>query len=407
MGGMSEGAPHWRVNMYVCLAGSFTTLTAMAMIVPFMPIYVEQLGVHEHAAIVRWTGLGYSAAFLGAGIMSPIWGRVADVYGRKQLLLRASFAMAILTALLGMAQSVEQVVLLRLMQGFLGGYSSGAVVLVATQTPREHVGWALGVLSTGNMAGMLIGPLIGGVLPDLVGVRGTFWLLGGLIFCAFVGTLFLVREDRRQNRRQTPMSLRQIWASIADKRPVYAALGTAMLLLFANMTVEPILTLYVGQFVPERRAVLVAGVVMAATAVGSMITAPRLGKLTDRIGPPRVIVLCLAACGVLLVPQALVTAGWQMVALRFLMGMSLAGLMPAINAWLRLSVPQGAIGGLLGLCISAQYVGQVAGPMAGSYVSGLYGMRAVFLATAVIVLGSAAANWRLSRTLGRAAQNSQ
>ena len=132
---------------------------------------------------------------------------------------------------------------------------------------------------------------------------------------------------------------------------------------------------------------------MAAAAFGSVLAAPRLGRLADRIGTWHVITFCLAVSGLLLIPQAFVTAAWQLVALRFLMGMSLAGLLPAINATIRHSVPDGAAGMILGYATSAQYAGQVAGPVAGGFVGGHFGMRAVFAATTVIMLAGAAGNW--------------
>ena len=149
---------------------------------------------------------------------------------------------------------------------------------------------------------------------------------------------------------------------IPDVRPVVAMLATATLLLFANMSVEPIITVYVGQLIPAGgNVVLTAGLVMAASAMGSILAAPRLGRLADRIGPWRVIVGCLSACALLLIPQAFVTAAWQLIGLRFLMGIALAGLLPAITATIRHSVPQAAAGTILGYSTSAQYAGQVPG----------------------------------------------
>jgi MFS family permease len=147
--------------------------------------------------------------------------------------------------------------------------------------------------------------------------------------------------------------------------------------------------------------VFTAGLVMAASAVGGVIAAPRLGRLADRIGPWNVIVGCLLVCGVLLIPQAFVTARWQLVVLRFLMGMSLAGLMPAVAATIRHSVPDGAAGTILGYSTSAQYAGQVIGPVVGGFVGGHFGMRSVFLATTVIMFGGAAYNWAISRRVAR------
>ena len=373
----------------------------MTLLLPFLPIYVEQLGVEGHAAIVQWSGVAYGITFLGAGLVAPLWGKFADLYGRKPILMRAALAMAIVMSLIGMAQNIWQLVGLRLLAGLLGGYSSGAVVLIATQTPRDRSGWALGMLSTGTLAGTLLGPLMGGVMPGLVGIRETFFVAGGVIFLAFLATAFLVREDRSAYRREVRQVTKRAWSMIPDTRPVAAMLLTAMLLLFANMSVEPIITVYVGQLLPpDGDVVFTAGLVMAASAVGSIIAAPRLGRLADRIGHWKVIVGCLSACGVLLVPQAFVTAAWQLIGLRFLMGIALAGLLPAITATIRHNVPQNAAGTILGYSTSAQYAGQVLGPLAGGFIGGQIGMRAVFGATTVIMLAGAAANWVVSRRIG-------
>ena len=397
---MADNSLYWRRNLYVCLFGSFTTLTAMTLLLPFLPIYVEQLGVEGHAAIVQWSGVAYGITFLGAGLMAPVWGKFADLYGRKPILMRAALAMAVVMSLIGLAQNIWQLVGLRLLAGLLGGYSSGAVVLVATQTPRERSGWALGVLSTGTLAGTLLGPLMGGVMPGLVGIRETFFVAGGVIFVAFLATAFLVREDRSAFRKEVRQVTRRAWATIPDKRPVAAMLLTAMLLLFANMSVEPIITVYVGQLHPiGGDVVFTAGLVMAAAAVGSVLAAPRLGRLADRIGHWKLIVGCLAACSLLLIPQAFVTNSWQLIGLRFLMGVALAGLLPAITATIRHNVSQNAAGTILGYSTSAQYAGQVLGPLAGGFVGGQIGMRAVFGATAAIMSAGAAFNWVLSRRM--------
>ena len=401
---MTGETTHWRRNMYVCLFGSFTNVTAMTLLLPFLPLYVEQLGITGHAAIVQWSGIAYGITFLGAGVMAPVWGKVADLYGRKLILMRACLAMAVCMSLIGVAQDIWQLVALRLLAGILGGYASGAVVLVATQTPREHSGWALGTLSTGVMAGTLLGPLIGGTLPGLIGLRQTFFLAGGVIFLAFLATVVLVHEDRRPRVAGAPRVGGSAWAMIPDRRPVVAMLSTAMLLMLANMSIEPIITVYVGQLMPAGGdVVFTSGLVMAASAIGSVLAAARLGRLADRIGHRRLIAGCMLACGITLIPQAFVTQSWQLIGLRFLMGISLAGLLPAIAATIRHTVPQGAAGTILGYNTSAQYAGQVLGPLAGGFVGGHVGMRAVFIVTAAIMIGGAAFNWFGSRrAAGRA-----
>jgi MFS family permease len=381
---MEQEDRYWRRNLAVCLIGSFTTIVAMTLLLPFLPLYIGELGVTDNAAIAQWSGVAYGATFFAAALVAPMWGRLADRYGRKLMLVRASLGMAIAMSLMGMAHNVWELVGLRLLAGFAGGYSSGSTILVATQTPKHRSGWALGMLMSGIMAGSLVGPLIGGTLPPLIGIRGTFWLAGGVIFLAFLATTFLIKEEKQS--AQTKKASAEIrWSQIPDKRPVIAMMVMGLLLMFANMSIEPIITIYVGQLVDSARVTFVSGLIMSAAALGAILSASRLGKLADRIGPWRVVVSSLAVSALLLIPQAFVTAGWQLIGLRFLMGLALGGLMPCVTSIIRHSVPDAIVGRVLGYATSSQYVGQVAGPVLGGFVGGQIGMRAVFLGTALLM----------------------
>ncbi|WP_414449921.1 MFS transporter [Burkholderia sp. 22PA0099] len=386
-----DGHAHWRRNLAVCVFGSFTTIVSMTLLLPFLPLYVEQLGVHDPAAIVQWSGVAYGATFFTAALTAPLWGRLADRYGRKLMLIRASLGMTIVMSLMGIAHDVWQLVALRLAVGLLGGYASGSTVLVATQTPKARCGWALGVLSSGIMAGSIAGPLLGGWLPSVIGIRATFQFSGAAIGVAFLATVFLIKRDRPAAAGRGAAD-KPGWAALPDKRPVVAMLVTGALLMLANMSIEPIITVYVAQLVPAQQVTFVAGLVMSGAALGSILSASRLGKLADRIGHWNVIVGCLAASAVLLIPQAFVTQGWQLVALRFAMGIALGGLLPCVASVIRHNAPPAVAGTMLGYSTSSQYVGQVAGPLAGGYFGGHYGMRSTFFATAAIMAAGAIGN---------------
>jgi MFS family permease len=389
----ADGTADWKRNLWVCVFGTFTTIVAMTLLLPFLPLYVEQLGVTDRAAIAEWSGAAYGATFLTAAMFAPLWGRLGDQYGRKLMLIRASLGMAVAMSLIGLSQNVYQLVGLRLLAGLLGGYSSGSTILVAAQTPRTHTARALGIMSSGVMAGSLAGPLIGGFLPPLIGIRMTFLAAGAIIFVAFLATTFLIKEEPRP-RRSRSVKHKAGFASVPDKGPVIAMLAAGMLLMFANMSIEPIITVYVAQIVPDASKVtIVAGFVMAAAALGSIISASWLGKLADRIGHWTVIVGCLLVCALLLIPQAFVTAGWQLIGLRFLMGLSLGGLLPCVVTVIRHNVPERSAGSILGYSTSSQYVGQVAGPLAGGFIGGHFGMRAVFLGTSALMAAGALYGW--------------
>lgn len=398
-----EAAAHWQRNLCVCVFGSFTTIVAMTLLLPFLPLYVEQLGVKDHAAIVQWSGAAFGATFFSAAFVAPLWGRLADLYGRKLMLIRSSLGMAIAMSLIGMAHSAWQLVALRLLAGLLGGYASGSMILVATQTPKARSGWALGILSSGIMAGNLVGPLLGGFLPPLIGIRATFWASGAAIFVAFLATLFLIREKPPARKNASNASKKGAWAHVDDKAPAMTMLATGLLLMVANMSIEPIITVYVAPLTKPQSVTMIAGFVMSGAALGSVISSSRLGKLADRVGHWNVIIGCLVVSALLLVPQAFVTASWQLIVLRFLMGMALGGLLPCITSVIRHNVPVSVAGAILGYSVSSQYAGQVVGPLLGGFVGGHIGMRAVFLGTSVLMAFGALANWQVKAGRAKAA----
>ncbi|HEY1720136.1 MAG TPA: MFS transporter [Magnetospirillaceae bacterium] len=388
--------PAWKRNLWVCVAGSFTTIVAMTLLLPFLPLYVQELGVADHAAIVQWSGIAYGATFLTAALTAPLWGHLADRYGRKLMLIRASLGMAVAMSLIGMADNIWHLVALRLLAGLLGGYSSGSMTLVAAQTPRERTGWALGILSSGIMAGNLVGPLIGGIVPPLIGIRATFLCAGAVIFVAFLGTVFFIREEKRPPRAKAEKP-RSAWSQIPDKRPIVVMLVTGTLLMIANMSIEPIITVYVAQLVDPPRVTFIAGLVMSAAALGAALSSSQLGKFADRFGHWNIVILCLAVSAVLLIPQAFVTSGWQLIVLRFLMGLALGGLLPCITSVIRHNVPEAMTGAILGYSVSSQFVGQVVGPLAGGFVGGHIGMRAVFFGTCILMAIGAIGNFVVVR----------
>jgi MFS family permease len=311
--------------------------------------------------------------------------------------------MAVSMALMGLVSNAFELVGLRLLTGLLGGYSSGSMILVAAQAPRERSGWALGIVSSGIMAGNLVGPLAGGILPPLIGVRATFLAASALIFSAFLATVFFLHGDhpaRADSKRVAPSTEPNSRGRIA------VLLITGALLMVANLSVEPILSIYVASFgVDPRQTTIWAGLTLSATALGSLLSAAVLGRWADRVGTTPVLVGGLAAASLLVVPQVFVTAAWQLLVVRFLMGCALGGLLPCIAKGLRQSVPADRTGRMLGLSISAQYAGQVVGPLAGGWFAGIGGIPMVLWGTsALLFLGAALNLSRPTHPLGSASR---
>ncbi len=197
---------------------------------PFLPLYVEQLGVTGHSALNMWSGLVFSITFLFSAIASPFWGGLADRKGRKIMLLRSALGMAIVMMLMGMAQNIWQFLLLRALLGLLGGFIPNANALIATQIPRHKSGWALGTLSTGAVSGALLGPLAGGFLGRPLGIaHRLLYDRGGTIYLFLVYPVFNPRKFCA-DRRKEMLSAREVFSSLQNPKLVLSLFVTSLII---------------------------------------------------------------------------------------------------------------------------------------------------------------------------------
>jgi Arabinose efflux permease len=389
--------PLWKKNLYVCWFGAFATAAGMSQIIPFLPLFIEQLGVHNTSDIERWSGLVFGGTFLVSALVSPLWGSLADKYGRKPMLLRASLGMCLVVFCMAFTQNVYQLFVLRMVQGIVSGYIPASIILVAMQTPKSHSGWALSMLSTGGISGSLIGPLLGGFLSDLVGMRFVFISTSLSLGFAFLASLLFINEKFVvQNKKK--ISLRQVWTMTPHIGMFVAMFITTFMVQLANMSIQPIITVYVKLLAPHlTQLALISGVVVASAGLASVIAAPILGKLTDRIGPRRVLLGALIFTGFIFIPQAFVTNPWQLTGLRFLLGLATAGILPAINTIVKNMAPAAITGRLFGYNQSAQFMGTLGGSLLGSHMAAAFGIRFVFYSTSLLLFANAA--WLVVSTL--------
>jgi len=376
----------WKRNLAVCWFCVFAISSGMSQIIPILPLYIEQLGIHDTAEIEQWAGLAYGINFISLAIFSPIWGQAADRYGRKPMLLRASLWLSIIMTCMGFAQNVYQLVGLRMLQGALAGFISAAITLVAVQTPRERVGWALGTLSTASVGGTLLGPLVGGYLADTVGMRSVFLSIGALSLTAFVFSWLFVKEEFVRSEERT-LSFREVWRLIPDQKIMISMFITTFIMSMALMSIQPIITVFIGQLLHnDDHIALISGAVFAASGLASMLAASRLGKLSDEIGPQKVMFTALVIAGILFIPQAFVTSAWQLGILRFLIGLATAGLLPSINSMIKHNTPEAIAGRAFGYNQSAQFLGAFGGSVLGGGVAAFFGIQSVFFFTAALLL---------------------
>ena len=377
----------WKVNLISVWFGCFFTGLAISQILPFLPLYVSQLGVSSHEALSMWSGLTFSVTFLVSAIVSPMWGSLADRKGRKLMLLRASLGMAVAILLQAFATNVWQLFLLRALMGLTSGYIPNAMALVASQVPRERSGWALSTLSTAQISGVIGGPLMGGFLADHVGLRAVFFITAILLMISFLVTLFLIKEGARPTvSKAQRLSGKAVFASLPYPGLMISLFVTTMVIQLCNGSVGPILALFIKSMEPESNNIaFLSGMIAAVPGVSALMSAPWLGKLGDRIGTARILMATLVVAVVLFFAMSFVTTPLQLGVLRFLLGFADGAMLPAVQTLLVKYSSDQVTGRIFGYNQSFMYLGNVAGPLIGASVSAMAGFRWVFAATAVVV----------------------
>jgi Arabinose efflux permease len=378
--------PLWKKNLIVCWFGIFVAAIGMSQIAPVLPLYIRHLGIHNTGLIEQFSGIAFGITYIVSAVFSPIWGHAADKFGRKPMLLRASLGMAIIIGCMGFSPNVYVLIGLRLLQGAITGYSSACTALIATQTDMEHAGYALGTLSTANIAGALLGPMIGGYIGENFGLPNVFFLTGALIFIAFITTLLFVEESFTREDKK-PLNIKEIWNSVPEKNLTIIMFVTFFMLSLAFYSVEPIITVYITQISHNTGHIaLLAGLAFSASGLANIIAAPRLGRLSDTIGVQKVMLVALIVAGIIFIPQAFVKNPWQLIGLRFFLGLAMAGLNPSVNTLLKKITPTSLTGRVFGFSMSAGYLGVFGGAVLGGQVAAWLGIHYVFFITSALLL---------------------
>ncbi|WP_438432016.1 MFS transporter [Gorillibacterium sp. sgz500922] len=380
----------WKINLVILWIGQFFVMAGTTMITPFLPLYLQEMGMTDTHQVAIWSSLIFSSSFVTSFIFQPIWGGVADRYGRKMMLMRSGYGMAVVMALMGFAQSAWVLLLLRLLNGTISGFNPASVTLLSATTPKEKVGFAMGTLQSGGVAGGIFGPLIGGLLADSIGYRKIFFLTALMLMIASLLVTFLVREDfdRKAALAAPKVSLMTSFRELAHVRELPALFAVTFLFQFALLGPSQLLPLFVQQLHGSQAANLafLAGLVSSANGISNMLVSPVLGKLGDRFGSERVLNICLIGVALSFLPQGFVTEVWQLFIMRFLQGLFMGGLLPSVYSLIRKFTPDGMESRSYSLNTSTLALGNVLGPITGGLLSPLFGIQGVFLVSASLLL---------------------
>lgn len=370
----------WKRTVYISLVCVFCTAFGVSQLAPILPLYFHDLGVQTPEAMSLWSGLATGATYIIVCLAAPFWGRVADKKGRKITLIRSSFGMALCNALIAFQTTPEGVVLIRLIQGLVSGFYSASITLIASETPIERTGWALGLLASANLAGSLIGPLLGGYIADTVGIRNDFIIVGALMGLAGMLATIFIHENYVPKPNPEKLSIRKLKEQIPEFNSIVALCVASFIYAICIMSLQPVISVYIKGIVPSdtENLAFIAGAVFSAMGIAQLMSSSPLGKLVDKIGPRKVLVVSLIYVGILNIPQAYVSDVYQLAIIRFLQGFGLGGMLPALNTYLSSKTPREFTGQVFSYNQSCLFFGYFLGSVGGASLMAWLGFTTLF-----------------------------
>lgn len=376
---------NWRRNLYAIFIAQFFVMVGFNFVGPFIALYIQQLGDFSNREAAFWTGMITAGLGVALFVSGPVWGIIADRWGRKSQLLRAQFCTALIMAGMALAPNVYWVLGLRILQGLFSGTMTAAQAMVASSAPREKIPFALGLLNAAVFAGSTTGPLIGGTMADLVGFKATFFITAGLIFAGGVVVLLFTREEFRPPAPEDAITLKGMLRT-ASSNQMLPVLITLLALQLGPQMVQPIIPVFIKVIEPEARAATLSGVAFGLMGVTAAISSVYASRLVQRMSLKKILVICCLIIGLLYQPAA--WSGTVVLVILFLAlcGFMAGGLVTSSSALVSLTASQGKQGIAYGVAQSANALGVSIGPAIAGLLAPIIGLRLVITAAGIIYI---------------------
>lgn len=374
----------WKRTMWILWIGVLLCSSSYTMAVPFLPLFLFDLGVDKDS-VNLWAGVVHSSAFLVGAVMAPLWGSLADKYGKRKMVIRAGLSLAVIYALIGFVRNPWELVVVRMLHGFVGGFVPASMSIVASVAPEKKLGWSLGIMQAGTMTGGILGPLFGGLLAVLFGQRMSFVAAALLIFIATLAVILWVKDGNNGAAAKKTNMLQDL-KDVFDSRALVRLLFLLLCFQLSLNMIQPLITLHIADLQGNMQgAVLSAGLVLALIGIAGIVASPLWGRAGEKYGFARVLAICLFTAGFVVSMQFFIERLWLFSVVQFMFGLFVAGVTPAVNTLVVRSTDNAFRGRSFGLTTSANQLGAMIGPLIGGGLGLFMGIHWIFVATGFLL----------------------
>lgn len=370
----------WKKNLAVLTLGMVFAAFSYTMIIPFLPLFLLEIGASQDN-VALWSGIVFSSTFLVSAIMAPVWGKRADQYGKKKMVLRAGYCLAIVYMLGAFVDNPYHLLGMRILQGFANGFVPAAMSIVATSLPKEKLGFGMGLMQGGLLVGTIVGPLFGGLLADWFGMRMSFVAASCIIGLITAVIMFVVHDNSKAVATASSSMVDDMRTALTNP-PVRAMLILLFLLQMGGLTLQPIITLCVDALNTGGDAmggtVVASGLVFSIMGISGAIMSPLWGRYGQKCGYYRVLVIAFFGASLVHFIQSQSDSLIMFCLLQAAIGIFIVGVQPALNAIMVSETDASFHGRVFGIATTFNQLGCMAGPLVGGVLSGLVGNMAVF-----------------------------
>jgi DHA1 family multidrug resistance protein-like MFS transporter len=388
----------WKRNFYTLWCAELFAIIGFHAVQPFLAYYIQEFNVEDLDEALLWSGYMGSVAGFAMALSAPIWGAVADRFGRKSMVVRSMVGGGLTVFFMAYADSVTELLVARMLQGALAGTVTACITMVSTTTPKQHLGYAMGMMQGAFLLGAALGPLAGGPFIEAYGYEAIFLVSGAMVVVAGLAVQLLVSEEFTKNKSEekgASASKSNTDDFISDTKrllqikPFLITIISLVLIQFAYGVIMPVVPLFLQQLAGHAEIITEAGFIFSLMSLTGALSSAVLGGWAERIGVKRMLFMGLVATALFLACQGSAESVMVFAALQVLGGLATGAVRPVANTITTFVVAEEDRGKAFGIMTSASALGWALGPSMGGYIGSTTGFRSVFYATALLFVGVA------------------